>query len=74
MYDEANAIHDENEIDEYWKQFFDFMQAELHKKYDLRSRKRSRNQENESEKKVSTSSPKATPQESQPAKQVNKEK
>ena len=37
-------------------------------------RKRSRNQENESEQQVSNSSPKATPQESQPAKQVNKGK
>ena len=27
VYDEADAIHDENEIDEYWKQFSDFMQA-----------------------------------------------
>lgn len=50
------------------------MQAELHKKYDLRSRKRSRSQENESERQVPASSPKATPQESQPAKQVNKGK
>jgi len=50
------------------------MQAELHKKYDLRSRKRSRNQKNESEQQISTSSPKATPQESQPTKQVNKGK
>jgi len=49
VYDEEDVIHDGNEIDEYWKQFSDFMQAELHKKYDLRSRKRSRNQENESE-------------------------
>ena len=50
------------------------MQTELLNKYDLRLRKRSRNQENESEQQVSTSSPKATPQESQPAKQVNKGK
>ena len=64
VYDEADSIHDENEIDEYWKQFSAFMQAKLHKKYDLRSRTRSRNQENESEQQVSTSSPKVTPQES----------
>ena len=62
-YDETDAIHDENNIVEYWKQFSDFMQIELHKKYDLRLRKRSRSQENESEQQVSTSSPKATPQE-----------
>ena len=43
-YDETYAIHDK--IDEYWKKFSNFIQVELHKKYDLRSRKRSRNQEN----------------------------
>jgi len=43
VYDEADVIHDGNEIDEYWKQFSNFMQAKLHNKYDLRSRKRSRN-------------------------------
>ena len=69
---EGTDIHDENEIDEYWKQFSNFMWAELHKKYDLRSRKRSRNQENESEQQVSTSSLKAATQESQPTKQVDK--
>lgn len=63
MYDEADDIHDGNEINEYWKQFFDFMQAILHKKYDLRSRKRSRNQENEGRQQVSTSSSKANPKE-----------
>ena len=25
VYDEADAIHNENEIDEYWKHFYDFM-------------------------------------------------
>ena len=35
---------------------------------------RGKDQENESEQQVSTSSPKVTPQESQPAKQVNKGK
>lgn len=73
-YDETHAIHDENKIDEYWKQFSDFMQVELHNKYDLRLKKRSRNQENESEQQASTSSPKVTSQESQSAKQVNKGK
>lgn len=51
-YDEIDAIHDENKIDEYWEQFFDFMQIELHKRYDLRLRKRSRSQENKSEQQV----------------------
>lgn len=73
-YDETYSIHDENKIDEYWKHFSNFMQAKLHKKYDLRLRKRSRNQENESEQQVSTYSSKATPQEYQSAKQVNKGK
>ena len=50
------------------------MQAELHKKYHLRSRKISRSQENEGEQQVLAFSRKATPQESQPEKQVNKGK
>jgi len=25
LYDEIDSIYHENEIDEYWKQFFDFM-------------------------------------------------
>lgn len=37
---------DDEEIEEYFKKFIDFMQVELHKKYDLRSRKRSRLQDN----------------------------
>ena len=50
------------------------MQTELHKKYDLRSRKRSRVQENEGEQQVPTPSQNATPQEVHLAKQVNKGK
>lgn len=50
------------------------MEVELHKKYDLRSRKRSRSQEQEGEQQVPTPLPKATPQEPQLAKQVNKGK
>ena len=35
------------EMDDYCKQFTDFMHAELHKKYDLRSKKRLRTQDDE---------------------------
>lgn len=73
-YAKTDAIYDENEIDEYWKQFSDFMQAKLHKKYDLRSRKRSRRQEDEGEQQVPALLQKAAPQEPQPAKQLNKGK
>jgi len=48
-YRETDVIYDDNEIDECWKRFSDFMQAILHTKYDLRSRKRSRSQEDEGE-------------------------
>lgn len=51
-YAETDVTFDGNEIDEYWKQFTNFMQVELHKKYELRSRKRSRVQENEGEQQV----------------------
>lgn len=44
---EAEVSFDQEEMDEYCKEFTDFMQAELHKKYDLRSRKRSRTQDDE---------------------------
>ena len=43
-YSETGVIYDDNEIYECRRWFFDFMNAELHKKYDLRSRKRSRTQ------------------------------
>ena len=41
-YAEAEVSFGQDEMDEYCRQFTDFMQVELHKKYDLRSRKRSR--------------------------------
>ena len=44
---EANISFDQEEMDDYCKQFTDFMQAELHKKYDLRSKKRLRTQDDE---------------------------
>ena len=46
------------------------MQARLHKKYDLRSRKRYRSQEYEGEQQVPSPSQKVTPQEPQLAKQL----
>jgi len=72
-YSEIDVIYDDNEIDECWKRFSDFMQAELHKKYDLSSRKRSRSQEDEGEQQVLAPLQKATPQEQepQPTKQLN---
>lgn len=65
-YSETDVIYDHNEIDECWKQFSDFMHAELHKKYDLRSRKRSRSQEDEGEQQVPAPLQKETPQEKEP--------
>lgn len=73
-YTKRDVIYDENEIDEYWKQFIDFMHAKIHKKYDLISRKRSRIQENEDEQQVLAPLQKAIPQEPQRAKQLNKGK
>ena len=61
-------------MDEYCRQFTDFMQAELHKKYDLRSRKRSRVQDNEGEQQDSIPSPMATPQQNNSVKQADKGK
>ena len=48
-YVETEVFFDQGEMDEYCMQFIDFMQAELHKKFNLRSRKRSRVQDNEGE-------------------------
>ena len=39
-YAEVEVPFDQDEMDEYCRQFTDFMQVDLHKKYDLRSRKR----------------------------------
>lgn len=41
-YAEAKVSFDQYEMDEYYRKFTDSVQVELHKKYDLRSRKRSR--------------------------------
>ena len=41
-YVEAEISFDQGEMDEYYRKFTNLMQAKLHKKYDLRSRKRSR--------------------------------
>lgn len=41
---------DEEEIDHYCRRFADIMLAELHKKYELRSRKRSKTQDQNEEK------------------------
>lgn len=62
---------DEDEVNEYCKQVTDSMQAELHKKYNLRSRKRSRVQDSEGEQQDSAPPPMATPQQRDPVKQVN---
>ena len=50
------------------------MQVELHSMYDLRSRKRSRVQDNEGEQQGSIPPPMATPQQKDPVKQVSKGK
>ena len=60
-YDEAEVSFDQDEMDEYCRKFIDFMQAELHQKYDLRSRKRSRVQYNEGEQQGSIPPPMETP-------------
>ena len=70
-YAEAEVPFDQDEMDEYCRQFIDFMQVELHKKYDLRSRKRSRVQENEGEQQGSIPPPMATPQQKDPVKQAS---
>ena len=45
---EKTSVVEDPEIDDYRKQFLDFMQAQFHRKYDLRSsRKRTRTQEQE---------------------------
>ena len=70
-YAEAEVYFDQYEMDEYCRQFTNFMQAKLHKKYDLRSRMRSRVQDNEGEQQGSIPPPMATPQQKDPAKQVS---
>ena len=58
-------------MDEYYRKFTDFMQDELHKKYDLRYIKRSRVQDNEGEQEGSIPPPMVTPQQKDPTKQVS---
>ena len=65
---------DEEEMDDYCRKFTDFMQAELHKKYDLRSRKRSRTQDDEQQQQESVPSPMTTPQPKNSIKQLDKGK
>lgn len=38
-YVQAEVSFDQDEMDEYYRQFTEFMQVELHKKYELRSRR-----------------------------------
>ena len=73
-YAEAEVSFDQDEMDEYCRKFTDFMQAELHKMYDLRSRKRSRVQDIEGEKQGSIPPPMATPQQNKPVKNSSKGK
>ena len=61
-------------MDEYYMKLTDFMQVELHKKYDLRSRKRSRVHDNECEQQGSIPHPMATPQQKDHVKRVSKGK
>ena len=59
---EVDVSFDQGEMDEYCKKFTDFMQAELHKKYDLRSKKRLRTHDDEEKELESVPSPMVTPQ------------
>ena len=61
-YIKAEVSFDQEEMDDYCRQFTDFMQADLHNKYDLRSRKRSRTQDDEEQQQELVSSPMETPQ------------
>ena len=65
---------DQEEMDEYCKQFTYFMQVELHKKYDLRSRKISRTQDDEEKEPKLVPSPMVTPQPKNSVKQWDKGK
>ena len=73
-YAEVEVSFDQDEMDEYCRHFIYFMQDELHKNYDLRSRKRSRVKDNEGEQQYSIPPPMATPQLKDPVKQVSSEK
>ena len=65
---------DQEEMDDYCRQFTEFMQEELHKKYDLRSRKRSRMQDDKVQQQELVPSPMVTPQSKNSVKQSDKGK
>ena len=71
---EANISFDQEEMDDYCKQFTDFMQAELHKKYDLRSKKRLRTQDDEEKESKLVPTPMVTPLQKNPIKKSDKGK
>ena len=71
---EADVSFDQEEMVDYCKKFTDFMQAELHKKYELRSRKRLRTRNDEEKELESISSPMATPQPENSVKHLDKGK
>ena len=60
-YAEAEVSFDQDEMDEYCRKFTYFLEVELHKNYDLRSRKRSRVLDNEGEQQGSFPPPMTTP-------------
>lgn len=60
-YTKLDVSFDQEEMDDYCKKFTDFMQAELHKKYDLRSKNRLRTQDDEEKEPDLVPSPMATP-------------
>ena len=71
---EAYVSFDQEEMDEYCKKFTDFMQVEMHKKYDLRSKQRLRTHDDEEKEPESVPSPMETPQPKNSAKQSDKGK
>ena len=66
---EVEVSFDQEEMDEYCKKFTDFMQAELHKKYNLRSIKISRMKDDEEKEQESVPSSMANPQPNNSVKQ-----
>lgn len=69
---EDDISFDQEEMDDYCKQFTDFMQAVLHKKYDLRSKKRLRTQDDEGEELESVPTSMVTPLQKNPIKKLDK--
>lgn len=64
----------QEEMDDYCKQFTNFMQSELHKKYDLRSKKRLRTQDDEVKESESLPTPMPTPLQKDQIKKLDKGK